>query len=426
MKLRFKRCVLVAINGEKNRHRNIKSKISSKEFLNIISTIQIALIEQKQASIIKNVIDYIENIRYPKKDIRISSIYKFLKEVELKEECHKPLETRAKTLGGFLSKNFCVSYENKYPFTNVQNNLHKAFHYISEKKKHYNISYEVKINLGRFLDIISRIQISLAHSSENSAVGYCPFCWRQPSPGINSHYCKEHHPFSYKDPVSGRIIYETEDYDKAKVILKRAVKYFKISPLPLLSNKDTNQYFKNRVWGELKLLCEDKYQESEEASMAWERILDIETNNRRDILSLHKKGVSSPPEALWEINDWHVLARLISKHINGQPLLKNKVRATASKKNESRVTWLRRLAKSFGEETELMFDVEPGEILGLVDRYQHYLLLLDKTKPKHSTQPKLSRNAKCIALINNGKSFSEAARILKISRQRAHQIYHSN
>ena len=73
-----------------------------------------------------------------------------------------------------------------------------------------------------------------------------------------------------------------------------------------------------------------------------------------------------------------------------------------------------------------MFDVEPGEILGLVDRYQHYLLLLDKTKLKHSTQPKFSRNVKCINLINNGMSFSEAAKILGISRQRAHQIYKAN
>ena len=190
-------------------------------------------LNQEQTLIVKSVIYYIENIRYPKKDIRISSVYRLLKDVELKKECHKQLETRAKTLGGFLSKRFFVSDENTSVFTNIQKNLHDAFCYITEQKKCYNTPDEVIFLLGQLLDIISRIQIALIHSSERSDIGYCPFCWRHPSPGMNSQYCKEHHPYSYKDPESGKMIYETDEYDKGKVVIKRAVKHFKIPTLPI-------------------------------------------------------------------------------------------------------------------------------------------------------------------------------------------------
>lgn len=380
------------------------------------------LLEQSQISVLEKIFEYINSLTHPDSEIRPTVIYRYLKEIELSKFCRIYLDTRSKSLGSWLSRKKFKSTEtnaNTYQIKLIENNLSNAIKYISGYRNSEQITNRATCQLGQLLDILSRILISLKNSSERSQTGYCPFCWRQPIPGKNTRYCYHHLPDTYKDHESGKIVYETDGYDKGKAILKRAQKYFKIIQTPY----ETSQDIQYSIWGQLKILYNSKHQMNSNAHEAWENILEIETNNRFTINTYKQSGISTLQESLWDISDWRKLAKLITIYVNGQPLLNNKENLEPPSKNEPLKSWQLKLANYFGEENILEFDIEPGEILGLVDRYQVYFFLLEITKPTHSSASKNNRNFRVIEMINNGKSISETAKFFKISRQRAHQIY---
>jgi hypothetical protein len=311
------------------------------------------------------------------------SPYPILKGVELSPSARTALGTRIDNLADWLLQA-------------VNGDIDEAYYAIRERvrtkarRPSDETDDQVEV-LQEFGDLIDLLGPYLREDSTRRPITpFCRFCWRHPRDVADRLFCLEHVPERANSSKPG----DLSGYMAGRRFISRVAKI--LDPNTSAEElKNPSDHLCKKVWRTLKGMQESEMTDRRNLNAAWMYINDNEDT--------------------FDTPGWPVLARYVEQYRQGLPRAKDNLQSIAPLQTESREEWLARILRLL-DNLDAYDDLirEPGHILGLLSRYDQYLIALGLLPPEQNTEV---IRAQSQILRKEGLKYVEIGERLGISKQ---------
>jgi len=253
---------------------------------------------------------------------------------------------------------------------------------------------EILQELGEVIDLLG--PYLREGSSGRPITPFCRFCWRHPRDVAERLFCLEHVP----ERANASKPADLSGYMAGRRFITRVAKI--LDPNAAAEElKNPSEQFCKQIWRTVKERQESEMTDRRSLNAAW-----LYINNN---------------ESIFDTPDWQVLARHTDQYRQGLPRAKDQLQSIAPLQTESREEWLTRVLKML-DNLDAYEDLmrEPGHILGLLLRYDQYLIAKGLLPPEQDT---VAVREQVRVLRTEGLKYVEIGERLGITKQWAQILY---